>query len=331
MDGSAWTRRGLLPLAGVAAFAPRLASAEGPPPTPISAPAQQTIQGGQDLSDRLTAPVLINGAGPYPFLIDTGAERSALSHELAEALVLPMEAAIRVHGVAGEIMAPGVTVTTMQVGSHLLSNLHLPLLAEGDLGAPGVLGIDAVHDQVVLLDFVRQRMSIEPARLSARHSDEIVVSARSRFGQLVLVDSSFHERPVLVVIDTGAEVSLGNEALRNWIVRGERSNGKTDILSVTGQNTTGDWAVASSLRVGGISIHNIPVVFSDLHSFRIWRLADEPALLLGMDVLRKFETVQIDFANREVRFRVPPPRRLHQQFGRQRIAHPRLAPSLNCS
>ena len=111
----------------------------------------------------------------------------------------------------------------------------------------------------------------------------------------------------MVVVDTGAEVSIGNLAMRRMIESAQRADAKrhTDIESVTGQNTTGDWGLASRLKVGEMTINNLPVVYSDLNNFRIWKLDNQPAMLLGMDLLRTFDTVQIDFARREVRFRVP--------------------------
>ena len=108
----------------------------------------------------------------------------------------------------------------------------------------------------------------------------------------------------MVVIDTGAQTTIGNLALKSRIRTrntGLVSN-RTDILSVTGQQTTGDWAIISEVQVGGFTLNRLPVVFSDLHSFDRWKLQDQPALLLGMDVLQQFERVQIDFARREVRF-----------------------------
>jgi hypothetical protein len=49
----------------------------------------------------------------------------------------------------------------------------------------------------------------------------------------------------------------------------------------------------------------MPVAITDSEVFRRLGLEDKPALLLGMDVLRSFERVSVDFANRKVRFRLP--------------------------
>ncbi len=312
MDGFDKARRALM--AGAAGFilVPALVWAQIAPAPDADKPKAKsdTIQGGVDDSDRLTAPVMLNGKGPYAFLIDTGAERSVISADLAAELGLPVGDPIRVHGVAGEIIAPTAHLAKMDVGVRTLTNLTLPLLARHDLGADGVLGIDALQNQRVLFDFRKRQIIVEAS--TPRHAEpgEVVVSAKSRFGQLVLVDSSFNDEPVLVVVDTGAESSIANPALQRLITLSRRIDekiGQADIYSVTGQKTVGDWNLTPRLKVGGVTISNLPVVFADLHSFRVWKLDRQPSMLLGMDILRQFDTVQIDFARREVRFRVPRP------------------------
>jgi predicted aspartyl protease len=325
MNGRDYTKRRMLVggvlaglfngLAASPSFAQLAAKPDGAAP-PAAKP--DVIQGADDPADRLTAPVTINGMGPYSFVVDTGAERSVLSVELAAQLGLPGGDPILVHGVAGQVVAVSAQVERMTVGARTVQALTLPLLARRDIGADGVLGIDALQGQLVLLDFPRRQIVVQASTPRRRTSpDEIVVRAKSRFGQLILVDSSFNDKPVLVVVDTGAEVSVANAALRRLFAissRVEGQAGKADIFSVTGQQTTGDWKMAPRLKVGGMIISNLPVVFSDLHSFTVWRLDQQPSMLLGMDILRQFETVEIDFLHREIRFRVPrtppPPVRL---------------------
>ena len=264
------------------------------------------IQAGEDAAARLTAPVMINGQGPFSFIVDTGAQRSVLADDLAARLSLAPGDPIRVHGVAGQVIAAGARVARLEVGTRALVDVDLPLLSRHDIGADGVLGIDALQGQTVLLDFVHSKIFVRASTPEHHASDEIVVRAKSRFGQLILVDSSFANDPVLVVIDTGAEASIANLSLQTLIERRhQESIGMTDIVSVTGQKTKGDWRVTPEFRVGGVNISNLPVIFSDLHSFKIWKLDDQPSMLLGMDVLRQFSTVEIDFLRREVRFHVP--------------------------
>lgn len=313
MPGSGWTRRALGPaMAGFAVAGRAMAQAAPPLPVPLPAPlpgslpkpaTPDAIRADIDPTDRMTVMVRINGQGPYPFVVDTGAERSAISAELAAELGLPAGPPMIVHGVAGFIEAASSMVSELAVGTRRLRQVSLPVLTRDNVGAAGVLGIDAVQGQRVLLDFRRRQILVETTPPLAS-SDDIVITAKSRFGQLVLVDSSFQHQPVLVVIDTGAQATIGNLALKRRIhtVNTGLVSNRTDIFSVTGQSTTGDWAIISEVQVGGFTLNQLPVVFSDLHSFGRWRLQDQPALLLGMDVLRQFETVQIDFGRREVRF-----------------------------
>jgi hypothetical protein len=49
----------------------------------------------------------------------------------------------------------------------------------------------------------------------------------------------------------------------------------------------------------------MPVAFADVPPFRVFGLEKKPAIMLGMDVLKLFTRVQIDFANREFRLLLP--------------------------
>jgi predicted aspartyl protease len=295
-------------LAGLGVAGPVLAAAAPEPPaaTPPPTTTAEAIASQTDAADRMTVKVRVNGQGPYPFVVDTGAERSTLAGDLAAMLMLPPGPPIIVHGVAGEIAAPSALVGELAVGGRRLRDVQLPLLQRTDIGAAGVLGIDVLQGQRVELDFLHREMRVQSSAPDRSRGDEIVVSARSRYGQLILVDSMFMHEPIVVVVDTGAQNSIGNNALRRLVQAGRAQQGGSriaEIYSVTGQTTTGEWALISNVQVGGFGVNNLPVIFSELHSFDRWKLGGQPALLLGMDVLRQFDRVDIDFARREVRFR----------------------------
>ena len=48
----------------------------------------QDVKFRNEHDDRMTVPVRLSGAGPYRFLVDTGADRTAVSRELADRLKL---------------------------------------------------------------------------------------------------------------------------------------------------------------------------------------------------------------------------------------------------
>ncbi len=56
--------------------------------------------------------------------------------------------------------------------------------------------------------------------------------------------------------------------------------------------------------MGGIIIRNLTVAFADLSIFERLKLSDRPTMLLGMDVLRKFDRVAVDFERKRAAFNV---------------------------
>ena len=110
-----------------------------------------------------------------------------------------------------------------------------------------------------------------------------------------------------VVLDTGAQISVANSALRR-LLEGGRVPGvaeKVELHSVTGASLTGDYAFVRTLDIGGVTLKGLAVVFADAHTFRKLKLHDKPAILLGMNAIRAFKRVSIDFANRKFRVVVP--------------------------
>ena len=56
------------------------------------------------------------------------------------------------------------------------------------------------------------------------------------------------------------------------------------------------------LQLGPITLQDVPIAFADVPPFELFGLADEPALLLGTDLLQTFRRVSLDFRARKVRF-----------------------------
>ena len=107
------------------------------------------------------------------------------------------------------------------------------------------------------------------------------------------------------MIDTGAQVSMGNSALRERMRHELKTPQQITLTSVTGQSMLADYTQIERLDIGGVGFNNLPIAFADVAPFRKFGLTKVPALMLGMDALRLFRHVDVDFANREVRFSVP--------------------------
>jgi predicted aspartyl protease len=277
---------------------------------PLGEAAQpETIGLAPMATHRMTVPISIGGTGPYRFIVDTGSERTVVSRELAARLGLSAGAPVTVHSMTEVSRVETALVPAIQVGRRTVSGIEAPLLGERALGADGLLGVDSLASQRVELDFTTNEMTVTRSerRRERWNGDTIVVTARSRFGHLILVDAAFDGERVWVILDTGAQVSIANEALRRRLARRGRLGPTVpiEVMSVTGGRRTVDYGVARKVRIGPAEIANLPVGFADVDPFRKLGLLERPAILLGMDALQLFERVSLDFATREVRLQMP--------------------------
>jgi hypothetical protein len=293
------------------------------PLTPAGPAHPAMIRTAVDSGLRMTVPVFLDGHGPFTFVVDSGANVSVLAAEVASLFPFPPGAAVAVHGIAGAMSASTVNVGKLQVGSVTSTDLVMPVLASEALGADGILGVDILKNRLVRLDFRTRQLSIGPSRdvqfvsmggeasrLGPDDPNETLVSvpARYRFGQLTVVDADVGGLPITAFLDSGSETTVGNLALlrgsskrRPDLITHAR---KVQLLSATGQTAFGQLSALPLLRLGGLRLGNLIAVYSDLHAFELWDLADRPALLIGMDILRHFNAVELDFGRRQVRFHV---------------------------
>jgi predicted aspartyl protease len=183
--------------------------------------------------------------------------------------------------------------------------IDAPLLESANMGADGILGVDSLRYQRVLFDFEGQRMSVVPSKIReiANEPGAIVITAKSRKGRLIITEAKANGRRVTVVLDTGAQVSIGNSALRKQLLGRGVSDGpkQIELHSVTGGKIMGDYLFVREVEMGGVELSNLAIVFADAHTFKALGLDRKPALLLGMNALRAFKKVSIDFASRRAR------------------------------
>ena len=261
-------------------------------------------------NDRLTVPVRLSGSGPYRFLVDTGSDRTAVSRELAAKLKLEAGDAAQVHGIAGVTTVATASVPDLQLTRKQVKVVDAPLLESANIGADGILGVDSFRSQRIMFDFEAHTLSIVPSATPDFREEPgtIVVQGRRRNGRLIVTEAMANGLPVTVVIDTGSQVTVGNAALRRALTKDKQLTGplqQVELESVTGQRIPGEYMFVRQLDVGGIGLKGLAIVFADAHTFKQLQLTQKPALLLGMNAMRAFKKVSIDFANRRLRVIVP--------------------------
>ena len=266
----------------------------------------EIIKGEQDGHQRMTVPVRIGKHGPYDFLIDTGAERTVLARGLAERLGLVPSGRATLMGVAGSLAVDLVDVEEVSLGKRSYYDLSAPLLESQHIGADGIIGLDGLQNQRVLIDFKRNLVAVADAQeLGGNRGFEIVVRARRRGDQLIMTNAMVDGVKTDVIIDTGAQNSIGNRALQRALAR-KRAFEQTQLMSVTGQQITADIVYARRIRIGDLDVTQMPMAFADAPPFERLGLHQKPALLLGMAQLRAFQRVAIDFESKKILFDLPP-------------------------
>lgn len=264
---------------------------------------------GTDNADRMTVPVSVGGQGPYHFLVDTGSERTVISRELAKRLRLTSGRAAILHSVMGANDVDTVHIPHLKVSSNVISVIDAPALGASNIGADGMLGIDSLQSQRVLFDFKAKTMSITPSNqpLQRMDGDTIVVRAKSRNGRLIFTQAKIDGRKISVIVDTGSQVTIANMAMQRMLTR--RGHALLDdtvmIESVTGEQMTARVARVPVVELGGLHLKDLSVAFADAHIFRQLRLENKPTLLLGMNAMKAFDRISIDFAAKKVRFVLP--------------------------
>jgi len=271
----------------------------------VEEPETQVDTGGNPFRE-LTAPVSINGQGPFPFLIDTGANVSCVSRKLADALALGPARPHRVHTIVGVQTRPAVMIGHLQVGDRNRRDVRAPALPIKPPEIGGVLGVDWLKGQRLVLNIKQRKLEITRSSTDRTARGRVVVPARLRWGQLTIVDADLGGRPINALIDSGSQVTLCNTALRQLRAEVEsnpkQDPGRVQLETITGEPFSGQQIYLPFLRLGGLTLGNVPVVHAETHVFDVWGVKDKPALVLGMDILSEFELVALDFGRSTVRF-----------------------------
>lgn len=271
----------------------------------LSGPLTDVLKLQPQRDQRFSVPVMIDDKGPFRFMIDTGSQATAVSREITNALALPHIGRVNLLGMASLRQVDMAGITRLTVGRHHIDDIAAPVLERANIGADGIIGLDALQDFRVLIDFRASSMAVEDMR-GVRRPDagfEIVVRAQPRMGQLLITNALVEGIRTTVIIDTGAETSMANPALREKLRR--KREAEIITTDVNGVDLVGHVAVVRNLKLASLNINNVPLAFADSPVFAALGLADSPALALGMQHLALFDRVAIDFARNRLLFDVP--------------------------
>lgn len=259
------------------------------------------------------------------FVIDTGAERTAISDRLAAELNLLPGPPVLVHGVTAAERVRTVHLPRLDFSGRRFPNLNPPVFPYEVLGADGLLGLDILSRFRLTLEMRQRRVTLSPSGsdviehsiafgTASRVSNNVADTRSGRFGQLILTNAEIDGVSAMGFVDSGAQYSIANRALMQAIDARIGPAARLSILvyGVIGQSLALDTCSVRSLRLAGRELGATPLLFGDLHAFRVLGLVEQPALLMGADILSRFSRITLDYGQSRIGFggllkRPPPP------------------------
>ena len=154
----------------------------------------------------------IAGRRNLQFVVDFGTTVTLLDRELAKAQ--PAGETLQVTHFANNITSTEVTVNQLELGTMVIPDFHAYLMDLSQIpaipqGTAGVIGLDLLKKQRVMVDFVERRL-VFGARTEGEHHATLV---KCEVGYAV--DAQWKGTPVRLALSTGVEVvTLDQERMR---------------------------------------------------------------------------------------------------------------------
>jgi predicted aspartyl protease len=266
--------------------------------------ARDVVPTTPDRIGRILAQVMVNGQGPYRFMVDTGANHTALSASMLSRLGLSPDQGvlITVIGIVGSQTTASVHLDSVDAGLLHMRDVQIPVLAGPVLAdIDGILGSDGLTDKTVTADFAHDRLTISRGVGGVPIAD-VVVPGHLISQRLLRIDCRIGGVSAKAVIDTGSPRSLANFALLNALLRRSResaSSAPTGVVDATEASQAAVIRPVPSLQFGTASVDNLYLTFGNFRIFKDWGLENQPAVLVGMDVLGTFAEITIDYRRQE--------------------------------
>lgn len=261
----------------------------------------------RDRIGRVWAPVYVDGKGPLRLVLDSGATSSAVTSDAAARLGLSMEGAktVLLRGMTGAKQVPIIEVGQLDIGDLTVAPARLIVVEDAFGGAEGVLAARGLKDRRILIEFRKDRIEIVRSKNQLAPPGFTTLKMKFIRNHVPYVDARVGAVRVKAIIDTGAQQTTGNLALRDALLARRRLEERPDsVIGVTGDIQLGPSSTIPPITLGDISVRNANMTFVDLYIFDYWKMTQEPAIMIGMDVLGMLDTLILDYRRKEMQARL---------------------------
>ncbi len=266
--------------------------------------ASRSLDAWVDAYGRPTAKVMLNGAGPFEFLVDTGANTTVITMRRALQIGAAMGGVATVNGTTGTAQMPIATIKHLETGAVDASDLRVAVIEDKALPRQdGILGADVFAGKRLAFDIQHRRVSVETSRRShifgAIHGMSSNMHVRN--GRLAEIDGFIGRVRVRMMLDTGADNCIINPALDVALTKAFprlKRVERATVVGVTGQVLIGQYISLPDIRFGNVTLRDAGGVVSDAPIFDLWDLKETPAMIVGVNVLSRLAGFSIDYGAR---------------------------------
>jgi predicted aspartyl protease len=267
---------------------------------PIEEDITTSLDAWVDTYGRPTAKVMLNDKGPYQFMVDTGSTTTVLAERVVAELAAPIAGQATVAGTTGTAVTPVAIVSAIQTGAVVRKDVRVAVLPDESLARiDGILGADVFIGKRLVFNIQAKQVRIEPSRRRQRTAP--MGNMRVRNGLLAEVDGRVGNVGAKLMLDTGAQNCIANLplsiALKRAHPRLERAN-NVRVYGVTGQVIIGEFIALPKVDMKAFSVKEAACVAADAPIFDLWGLQDEPAMIVGVNLLSRLSSFSIDYGSR---------------------------------
>ena len=268
--------------------------------SPSSARVKFRLAGGAQ--PLILLPVHINEAGPFEFILDTGAGTSLLTPELAKQLDVKIIGSKEGQSAGGKVAVSLAKADSLAVGDVKLGDVDLGIVDLSHVGKTigakidGDLGYNFLKHFRVTIDYRECEIRFDdPKRVETfgrTPQTEVSIRLASPAKPLILIDVQLNGRgPFQFAIDTGTSTSAITPALAKQL--GVSSSPMGDGTTAGG-NVNVRTGNIGSFQLGGAKIDNMAVVVADFFEMLSVAVGAKLDGIVGYNFLRNYKVV-IDY------------------------------------
>jgi predicted aspartyl protease len=243
-------------------------------------------------------PVVVEGKGPYEFILDTGASISLLSHELGRSLGVAVTGTEEGRGAGGAVTLELGKLASLSIGETVIQDVEVGLTDElariaAVVGAKidGDIGYNVLKNYRVTVDYSRNLLHLSAADES--HKDGAVPFEIAPTKPLIVLPVEVNgSGPYWFCLDTGTSMTAISPALGAQLGVSMRPGARQGMAA--GGRISVSFGKLASLAIGHHHLDDLDVTSADFFSSIAEASGREVDGIVGYNFLRRFR-VTIDY------------------------------------